>query len=790
MLRRNVRKIIAITAVFLLMFSFTGSVRGDQLMITSWSNSVTYDDSTDISANVDETITFNVTANRENVTWNWMIGGENQGVNESSFSCSFERFGKYNVSVYGTEGEGNDTTQKLRWDITSFLKITDDLGYTINISEKPQRIVSLSPSNTEILFSLGLDDSIVGVTTYCDYPVEAQDKEEVGSYTNPNVEKIIVLDPDLILASHGTEIDVLNQLKSLNFTVFGLNPLSLEEVVTSINTVGVITQAEENASLITEDMNQRIDSIGDVTSFLSDTQRLNVLYVIWYDPLFVAGSETYANDLILKAGGINIASELSGWQVMNLESVLVKNPQVIICSGMGGASYTIRDEIMNDSTLMKTDAVKYGRVYPIDDPNTIERAGPRIVEGLETVHEMIEVILIQEGGQKIDLKAGKTARISGENFDDVVIDLAVSSNITTSFNLEAFNTLPPEIESIDIPSLGKYVKIDSENLDDLMDWSILSFFFTKEEFDNANLKEDSLSLCYYNDTSKKWDVIDSDVIMDDVEGYKGHVKAKIPHFGIFGITGEPKESGESHSSGGGSSGGGSYIPASSPSPSPTPSHVPTLLSFEFEEEISEIVVNCSGNVSNVSGILDNASITVKNIQEIDGLNVTNITDLCYAYYNITAENITGLNITNATIFFKVNRSWIASNDINESSIRMCRYEDGNWTYLLTSKIGEDNESLYFSANTPGFSIFAITGSKDLVLEKQVILESNETMAIETPLPTTKNETNETGGLTDELIGENTTEVINYFVLMPAVIFSFAMVVVITIIYFRRRRKDA
>ena len=312
---KNTKKtIILIITCILLICAVCVSSADTTPMITSWYNSKTGDNSTSFTVEVDETIMFNVSANQENVTWVWTVNGEDLGEVKDTLELSFEKYGTYNISVYGSdENYRNNATRAIYWNVTSVLSVTDDLGYSMDISKKPQRIVSLSPSNTEILFALGLDDSIVGVTDYCDYPADAKEKEKVGSYVTPSVELIVEMNPDLILASRGNEMDVLIQLKSLNYTVFGLNPQSLEGIVTSINTVGTLTQEEERASKITEDMHQRIDAIEDKTISLSDTQKLSVLYVVWHDPLYVAGTETFANDLIKKAGGINIASELNGW---------------------------------------------------------------------------------------------------------------------------------------------------------------------------------------------------------------------------------------------------------------------------------------------------------------------------------------------------------------------------------------------------------------------------------------------------------------------------------------------
>ncbi|MDY6930698.1 MAG: helical backbone metal receptor [Halobacteriota archaeon] len=377
--------------VLIVFFMVQGIVvaSADQEAEISWYSSASEDNSTEIITDVYETVTFDVISDIESVSWKWTVGGKDLDNNNSLLNYTFEEYGVYNVSVSGTFEGGR--TKTVNWNVTAVLRMSDCLNNTVELQKKPQRIISLSPSNTEILFSLGLDSSIIGVTDYCNYPGEALDKDSVGSFTTPNVEKILELNPDLILASYGNDMDVLVQLKSLNLTMFCLNPLDVEDIVSSIDTVGVLTGEEQNASLITDDMRRRIDVIQNETdSSEGSHEKPGVLYVVWYDPMFVSGNNTYADDLLTIAGGVNIVSELDGWQEVNIESLIDKDPDVIICSGMGGGSYIIRDSIMNDTILAQTSAVKNGRIYPIEDPNTIERAGPRIAIGLETFYDLLK----------------------------------------------------------------------------------------------------------------------------------------------------------------------------------------------------------------------------------------------------------------------------------------------------------------------------------------------------------------------------------------------------------------
>jgi PGF-pre-PGF domain-containing protein len=171
--------------------------------------------------------------------------------------------------------------------------------------------------------------------------------------------------------------------------VVALNPKNTEDIIKNILLVGNITENDDNASLIAANMRQEIKDITDATTDLSENQKAKVLYIVWDAPLYAAGNDTYADDLIKKAGGINIAKS-SDWPVMGLESVIAENPQIIITSGMGtGAGEALRGRIMNNTVLAQTDAVRANRVYAVADPNVIERAGPRITQGLKELYEYI-----------------------------------------------------------------------------------------------------------------------------------------------------------------------------------------------------------------------------------------------------------------------------------------------------------------------------------------------------------------------------------------------------------------
>ena len=259
--------------------------------------------------------------------------------------------------------------------------VIDDLGRSVNIEGIPERIVSLAPSNTEILFALGLGEKVVGVTEYCNYPPEALNKEKIGGYSTPDIEKIIALQPDLILANSIHAEEVIPALEEIGLTVFALAAENVDGILEDIRMVGKITGSEDEASKLATEMENRIEAITDVTKDLEERPR--VFYITWHDPLFSVGSETTIQELVEKAGGANIFQDITGHGTVDLEEVIARDPQIIIaCTGHGSAKAEPLEWAKEEPRLGVTEARKSNRIYQID-ADLISRTGPRIVDALE-----------------------------------------------------------------------------------------------------------------------------------------------------------------------------------------------------------------------------------------------------------------------------------------------------------------------------------------------------------------------------------------------------------------------
>ena len=269
------------------------------------------------------------------------------------------------------------------------LTVVDDLGREVKIKKLPQRIISLAPSNTEILFALGLEDRVVGVTQYCNYPEAAKAKPRVAGYSNPSLEKVISLEPDLILAEAIHEKTVLPTLEKHKLTVIVMAAKSIDTVMDDITLVGKVTGKSKAAARLVDGLNARISAVTAKTQNLSSEERPRILHILWHNPIWTMGSETFIDDLLQKAGGVNtFADEFEKSRVVSIESVVDLNPQVITVSGMGTTQEQIYSSITKDTRLSDVDAIASSRVYKIDS-NLVERSGPRIVDGLEQVARML-----------------------------------------------------------------------------------------------------------------------------------------------------------------------------------------------------------------------------------------------------------------------------------------------------------------------------------------------------------------------------------------------------------------
>ncbi len=261
----------------------------------------------------------------------------------------------------------------------------DDLGRNIYLAKAPTRVVSLAPSITEILFAIGLNEQIVGVTEFCDYPSEAKKKPKVG-YSHPNIESILALQPDLVLAPRAfLRADLLAKLDQLKVPTFVVDPESFEEIPGRIQTLGRILDRSPTADVVALAMRERIAVI---RSKMESLPRVRVLYVLNSQPLITVGPGSFIHQVIGLAGGSNIAAQATvPYPHLDMEAVLKEDPQIIVFPiGKAEGIPPGEQQLWQRWTVLS--AVKQGRLHQIP-ADLLNRPGPRIVEGLEQLARII-----------------------------------------------------------------------------------------------------------------------------------------------------------------------------------------------------------------------------------------------------------------------------------------------------------------------------------------------------------------------------------------------------------------
>ena len=277
----------------------------------------------------------------------------------------------------------------LIWTSVSYaatLKLKDEVGREVTFSFPPKRIVSLAPNITEILFSLGLDEEVVGISIHCNYPEKVKSRPRVGSYISIDLEKIVSLKPDLIIATGaGNTKEMVDRLERLGFPTFVIFPKRFDDVIQSIRHVGQLVSKEKEALSMTESMSKRKGKILELTRGLS---RQKVFLQIGESPIVTVGKGSFADDLIRLAGGENVAgNDREMYPRLGMEEILKRSPEVILISSMKpGGDY---ERALREWERWKTiPAVKQGRIHLIDS-DLIDRPSPRIIDGLEEMARWI-----------------------------------------------------------------------------------------------------------------------------------------------------------------------------------------------------------------------------------------------------------------------------------------------------------------------------------------------------------------------------------------------------------------
>ncbi len=263
----------------------------------------------------------------------------------------------------------------------------DDMGRGVSIDKVPQRIVSHVPSITETLFALGLEERVVGVSDYCDYPEEAKLKPSVGNYFNPTIELIVALEPDLVLTDGHSES--IKGLEVLGITFFAIDPKDIDGILEDIELLGKITGVEKKAKALVSEMN---GGLAQVVSQVENAPKVRVFYVFDATDLnnpWTAGPGSFADALIKMAGGENVAAKAQdAWVQFSIEQLVSSDPEIIMIDASHGTAVISEEELMAHPAWRGVTAVKHGRIHIVNG-DLVNRSGPRIIQGLEEIAKII-----------------------------------------------------------------------------------------------------------------------------------------------------------------------------------------------------------------------------------------------------------------------------------------------------------------------------------------------------------------------------------------------------------------
>jgi len=258
------------------------------------------------------------------------------------------------------------------------IAVTDETGNFVTMNAEPQCIVSLAPSHTEILCALGLGDRLVGVTTYCNFPPDVADKPRVGGFSDVDLEQVVGLSPDLVLASTIHLTEVVPRLEELGITVFVVNPPTVLAVLDSILTIGFITGQARTAAALVAKMQERIDVVLEA---IEGTTKPEVFWELGPE-LYTAGPGSFIDDLITLSGGANVVADVqSQWPQLSVEAIIMKDPEIVV---LADHNYGETAEMVAARPgWADVTAVKEGRVVELTNDDIFSRPGPRIAEALE-----------------------------------------------------------------------------------------------------------------------------------------------------------------------------------------------------------------------------------------------------------------------------------------------------------------------------------------------------------------------------------------------------------------------
>ncbi|HEY5525930.1 MAG TPA: ABC transporter substrate-binding protein [Clostridium sp.] len=289
----------------------------------------------------------------------------------------------FTACTSNNKADSSSNTQKEAVQTVYPYTVTDSKGNDVVIESEPKRIVSIAPSVTELIYALGKGDELLGRTDYCDYPEEAKAVQSIGSLTDPNIEKIIEIKPDIVIASTHFKDDVAKKLEDLGIKIVVLkDSTSIDGAYESINQLGQILNAQDKAQEVVDSNKKKIEEIKEK---VKGVETPSTYYVVGFGKTgdYTATGDTFISEMLSIAGGKNIAQDATGWKY-SLEKIIENNPEYIIVS----KNFVVKDDFMATEGYKELSAVKNNKVFEIDE-NLLNRQGPRIADGVEAIAKIL-----------------------------------------------------------------------------------------------------------------------------------------------------------------------------------------------------------------------------------------------------------------------------------------------------------------------------------------------------------------------------------------------------------------
>ena len=266
------------------------------------------------------------------------------------------------------------------------ISVRDSLDRAVGLSTPASRVLSLNPSATESLFGIGAGARVVGVTSYCTWPAEAVGRPKVGGYTSESIslERILALKPDLVVTGGPVHVSIRKSLDSLGIPYYVFEPSSVDATLECLSDLGALTGTAAGAERLIRDLRRELAEVAARVASIPVSARVRVFWEVYNEPLMTCGRTSFLNELITRAGGINIFEELEHpWAIISPEEALRRAPQVILAADDHAPGFTARDLELRPGWA-SVPAVRTGRVYLLPaDP--VNRTGPRLGEGLRSI---------------------------------------------------------------------------------------------------------------------------------------------------------------------------------------------------------------------------------------------------------------------------------------------------------------------------------------------------------------------------------------------------------------------